>query len=688
MPAGAVPDGNGGVNFSIFSQNASRVQLLLFNSSSDIKPFAVFDLDKNINYTAFYWHIFVHDAGPGVYYAYRIGGPDAAVSPGARFDFDKTLIDPYSRVVSMKRWVRESAIGPGDNLFKSMRSVVAALPAANSGALKRPNLKRSEMILYELHPSGFTKSGSSGVLHPGTFSGVIEKIEYFKHLGVNAVIFLPVTQFDDISALRYAPDGSPIKNYWGHSTIALFAPHSRYVSRPADNSHLIEFRSMIDAFHSAGIEVIMDITLDHSDEGGESGPMFSYKGIDNAVYYRLAGEKCAALPRSVLYEDPAACGNAFDCAHPAVRRMIIDCLEFWASEMGVDGFRLGGVSVLTAGAENKKHKYSPLLWDIRYSRKLEGTKFFVKDMDISLYDARNNFPGEYWSFFNVDFKNDIRRFVKGEAGLTAKIASRIAGSADIYEKQGYGPQNIVNYITSHDGFTLNDLVSYNQKHNYENGEGNRDGAGNNYSWNCSIEGPDLSGAIDPLRVRQIKNFAVILFMSQGTPMLLYGDEARRTQNGNNNAYCQDNPAGWFDWGLIEKNKEVYDFFQKLIEFRKSYKILHRRAYFNGARNGRGLKDISWHACALDNPGFDDPASRALAFTLGAPDDDSDIHVIMNMYWEPLEFQMPLLNGRGWYRLIDTYRKPPLDIALAGPETVVKTPAVEVNGRSVAVFVSR
>jgi len=680
LPAGAVLHENG-VNFSIFSQNASKVQLLLFHTHSDLKPFAVIDLDENVNHTAFYWHVFVYGAGAGAYYAYRIDGPNGGVHSGA-FDFGKILIDPYSRAVSLKKWERGCAIGPGDNLLKSMRSIVVSEDDYDWGETGRPGHKRSDLILYEAHPAGFTRSPGSETRYPGTFFSFAQKVPYLKSLGINAVIMLPVMQFDDMSVLRYAPDGSPVKNYWGNSSVAFFAPHSSYISPDGNNLYLNEFRDMVRTLHAEGIEVIIDVSLDHTDEGDSRGPVFCLKGIDNNAYYRLKHDG------SEPYENPIGCGNALDCSHPAVRRMIIDCLEFWADKMRVDGFRFNEAQVFMSDEKGGIYKYSPLLWDIEYSQKLAHSKFFIKNIDLSKYGSRYNFLRDRWSFFNGDFKNDIRKFVKGESGLTSRVASRIAGSADIYENAGYGPPCVINYITSHEGFTLNDLVSYNQKHNYENGEGNQDGANDNFSWNCSIEGPTDSENVENLRIRQIKNFAVILFMSQGIPMITAGDEIRRTQNGNNNAYCQNNPTGWFDWGLVEKNKDLLRFFTKLIEFRNKHDILRRINYFSGALDARGLKDISWHACELDRPGFDDNTSRALAFTLAAADGGCDIHVVMNMYWEPLEFQLPLAPHHGWRRIIYTYQSAPFDFVGAEEAEAVKSPAVVVNGRSVAVFISK
>lgn len=681
MPPGATvyPDG---VNFSVFSQNAESVQLLLFHAHSDVKPYAVVTLDKNVNRTAFYWHVFVHGAGPGTHYAYRAAGP-ADAARGHRFDFEKVLIDPYSRAVSMRRWDRESAIGRGDNLFKSMRSVVVADDGYDWGGDRKPGRSRRDMVLYEAHPAGFTRSPGSGAAHPGTFEALAGKIGHLKALGVNAVVLLPVNQFDDVTTLRYAPDGSPLKNYWGYPGAAFFAPHSSYVVfADEQRARLDEFRDMVKAMHAAGIEVIIDMFINRSDEGDERGPTCCFRGLDNASYYRLKKGDPAR------YEDPLGCGNALDSSHPAVRRMILDCLEFWADKMRVDGFRFDESAVFMKDEKNENYNYSPVFWDINFSPKLSGCKFFIKKHDIAGGDSVRNFPDDRWSFFNGDFSNDIRRFVKGEAGLTAKVASRIAGSADIFEKAGYRPESVVNFVTCHEGFTLNDLVSYNQKHNYENGEDNHDGPAVNYSWNCSIEGPSDAEGVEALRERQIKNFATILFLSQGVPLILYGDEVRRTQNGNNNAYCQDNPTSWFDWGLVEKHRGVLRFFRKLVEFRAGHEALRRRDYFNGSINPRGMRDISWHGCELDRPGFEDASSRALAFTIGARGDGPDIHAVMNMYWEPLEFQLPLISGRDWRRVIDTFQPSPDDIVDEGAAAVVKTRAVTVNGRSVAVFVSR
>lgn len=670
-----------GVNFSVFSQNAEKIQLLLFHSQSDVKPFAVVTLDPFTNRTAFYWHIFIHGIGAGIYYAYRAAGSQNAAA-GHRFDFEKILIDPYSRAVSMKRWQRESALGPGDNLYKSMRSIVLDEDDYDWENEKRPSHAKHELVIYEVHPAGFTKSPASRAAHPGTFISFIEKIDYLKELGVNAVIMLPVMQFDDRTALRYSPGGVPLTNYWGHSSVAFFAPHASYTVYSEGNNHLKEFRDMVKALHAADIEVIIDVSLNHSDEGNEHGPVFSFKGLDNAVYYRPDKNDPAR------YDDSIACGNTLNCSHPAVRRMIVDCLEFWADKMHVDGFRFDEASVFMSDENNLPYNYSPIFWDMQYSQKLLNTRFFIKNLDVTKYDARHNLPPDRWAVLNADYKTDIRKFVKGEAGVTAKVASRISGSADLFEKSGYRPENVINYVTCHEGFTLNDLVSYNQKHNYENGEDNHDGPVNNYSWNCSIEGAcDIDG-VESLRLRQIKNFAVILFVSQGAPLILSGDEVRRTQNGNNNAYCQNNETSWFDWTLVNKNSDLLNFFSSLTAFRKKHPILRRREYFKGFTNSRGLRDVCWHACEIGKPGFDDLASRALAFTLGAPDDGCDIHVIMNMYWEPLEFQMPLIGGRGWYRIIDTFQQPPFDFIDEKAAEEVKTPAVTINGRSVAVFISK
>ena len=680
-PLGAQIEENG-VNFSVFSQNAETVELLLFHSHGDVKPFSIIRLERDYNRTAFCWHVFVSGIGEGVYYAYRIFGPQDA-SSGHRFDGEKILIDPYSAAVSMKKWDRGAACGPGDNLYKSMRSVVLDSQDYDWEGDKFPNIAKNKLVIYEAHVGEFTRSHTSKTAHPGTFISFIEKIGHLKRLGVNAVSFLPIAQFDDRSILRYGPDGLPLKNYWGYSGFGFFAPHSSYCVYPDGNNNQREFRDMVRALHAAGIEVIIDVSFNHTDEGDSRGPHICFKGLDNSVYYMLSKED------RTQYQDFLSCGNTLNCSHPLVRRMIIDCLGFWVEKMHVDGFRFDEISVMTMSEDGSQQKYPQILWDIELSEKLSGTKFFIKNPDFKKMAGRCNFLRDRWIAYNVDFRNDIRRFVKGESGITGRVAARIGGSADVFEPLGYAPPNVVNFITAHEGFTLNDLVSYNEKHNWNNGEENRDGPHENISWNCSKEGPTDVSEVEELRLKQIKNFITILLISKGQPMILSGDEARRTQHGNNNAYCQDNQTSWFDWSLVEKNKELVDFFSFIIEFRKKHAQFENSRFFNGSKNERGVYDICWHGCELNKPGFEDNSSRALAFTMGALDaKGADIHVIMNMYWEPLEFSMPKLSGRDWFRVVDTSFNSGRDILKDGSEEKISASKYPANGRSVVIFISK
>ncbi|HEV3215334.1 MAG TPA: glycogen debranching protein GlgX [Vicinamibacterales bacterium] len=661
-----------GVNFSLFSQAATEVGLLLFDSATAVAPAQTVRLDPFLNKTFHFWHVFVRGCGPGTFYAFRIDGP-ADPAAGHRFNANKVLIGPDARGIERDLWKRADAIGPQDNIATSMRCAVVDLGAYDwegDRPLKRPI---HESIIYEAHVGGFTRSPSAGVAHAGTFAGMIEKIPYLQALGVTAVELLPVFEFDD-STVSVNPAGGLLRNYWGYSTIGFHSPHSGYCVDPRGASRVNEFRDLVKALHKAGIEVILDVVFNHTDEGNEHGPTFSFRGIDNRTYYLLDPNNPAT------YLNYSGCGNTFNANHPLSQKFIVDCLQYWVEQTHVDGFRFDEGSVLARGEDGTPLVHPPVIWQIELDDMLADTKTIAEAWDAAGLYQVGHFPGDRWAEWNGRYRDDVRRFVKSDPGLTGAIACRLGGSADIYEARGQTPENSINFITVHDGFTLNDLVSYNQKHNEVNGEGNRDGMDDNLSWNCGMEGATSDPAIQALRTRQMKNFFTILLLSRGVPMLLGGDEIRRTQSGNNNAYNQDNPVSWFDWTATAAHQGMLRFVQRLIAFRKAHPALSRPSFYTGALNERGLPDITWHGTVLNSPGFNDPLARALAFTIAGFGGTPDLHVMMNMFWEPLAFEVPVFGA--WQVVIDTFVPSPRDIADPGQEVRFTGQRYTVQGRSI------
>jgi isoamylase len=681
-PLGAVPDEHG-VNFAVFSQHATAVELLLFDAHDALEPASIIPLDPAINKTFHFWHIYVRGLQPGAHYAYRVDGPQDTHGQGYRYNRRKVLIDPYARGNTNIFWNRVDACRSDDNVATSMRSVAIDLSDYDWEGDTPLNRPMSDTIIYELHVGGFTKSASSGCTHPGTFAGVIEKIPYLKALGVTAVELLPIFEFDETEVLRLHPtNGMPLMNYWGYSTIGFFAPEANYCVSPEEGQHLNECRDMVKALHKAGIEVILDVVFNHTNEGNHQGPTISFKGFDNSIYYHLVpGDK-------QYYMDYSGCGNTLNCNHPIVEKMVVDCLEFWVRDMHVDGFRFDEGSILSRGQDGAPLEYPPVLWNIELSETLADAKIIAEAWDAAGLYQIGRFPGYRWAEWNGRYRDDIRRFVRGDRGLVGVVAARLAGSADLYQYNGHLPINSINFITCHDGFTLNDLVSYNGKHNEANGEGNRDGVDDNLSWNCGVEGDTSESGIDALRQRQMKNFMALLMLSRGVPMLLAGDEVRRSQYGNNNAYCQDNAISWVNWHLLEKHQEMYRFCQHMIAFRKAHACLHQGRFFSGALNARGLPDITWHGCQLYSPGWDNPNSGVLAFTLGGIAADPDIHVMLNMETTALDFALPSLAGQRWYRAVDTALPSPVDIVEPGNESLITTPVYRVQSHSVVVLIAK
>ena len=688
-PLGATPDAEG-TNFSLFTRHATMVELLIFERHDSPHPTKTIRLNPDINRTFYFWHVYVVGVTPGMGYAYRVDGPKDLHGQGHRFNPNKVLIDPYGRGTTSTLWDRVAACGPDDNVAHSLSSVVIDMTDYDWEGDQPLRRSMQDTVIYEMHVRGFTKSPTSGVQHPGTYLGVIEKIPYLKSLGVTAVELLPVFEFDEDEISGTNPlTGQRLINYWGYSPISFFNPHEGYCVAPDEGSHVREFRDMVKALHKAGIEVILDVVFNHTGEGNHEGPTISFRGLDNSMYYHLEPYD------KQYYTNLSGCGNTFNCNVPLVEKFIAECLLFWVREMHVDGFRFDLASILSRGPDGNPMDDPPVLWHIELDNELSDTKIIAEAWDAGGLYQVGYFPGYRWAEWNGRFRDDIRAFVKGDQGIVSKVAARIAGSADIYQSDGELPINSINFITAHDGFTLNDLVSYNGKHNEANGENNNDGTNDNISWNHGVEGDTDDPDISALRARQVRNFLTILMLSQGVPMMIMGDEARQTQFGNNNAYCQDNEITWFDWTHEQKQHDLIRFTSALIAFRKEHGTLRRSRFFTGEQNDRGLADISWHGARLYSPGWDDPGSRVLAYTLAGfantPEgkaNDTDIHVMMNMDWDDIDFEVPTVPGRRWYRAIDTGAPAPGDIFAKGHEPLFEGEICRVRNRSIVVLISK
>ena len=666
-----------GVNFSVFSQHATAMELLLFATEDATEPMQVVRMAPKDNLSFHFWHVFVLGARPGLHYAFRADGPFLPEA-GLRFDAGKVLIDPYARGNSMVLWDRVAATRPGCNLATAMRSVVidpAPYDWEGDAPLRRP---MKDTIIYEMHLAGFTRGPGAGVARPGTFRAVIDKIPYLQSLGITAVELLPVFQFDDRTGWDH--DGRRLTNYWGYSTMAYFAPHPGYCEAPGEAAHLDEFRDMVKALHRAGIEVILDVVFNHTDEGNHEGPTFSFRGLDNPNHY------CLVPGNEAYYNDFTGCGNTYNSNHPIGSKMIIECLRFWVQDMHVDGFRFDEGSVLSRGPDGTPMPFPPVLWQIELDETLADTKLIAEAWDAGGLYQVGHFPGYRWAEWNGTYRDTIRDFVRGVPGRIGAVADVLTGSAGLYQSSGHGPINSVNFVTAHDGFTMNDLVSYDAKHNAANGEGNRDGVDDNRSWNCGAEGPTDDTEIEALRDRQVRNLATLLMLSHGVPMFVMGDEVRRSQGGNNNAWCQDNETGWFDWSLPARRPGMLRFWSRLIAFRRGYVTLRRDRFFDGSQNALGLPDIAWHGTELGQPDWEDASARALACTIAGEEGGPSIHVMANMYWEPLDFALPEVPGRHWVRVLDTARAAPDDFPeVAEPVTGLR---LSVAGRAIVLLTSQ
>ncbi|GLX52605.1 glycogen debranching enzyme [Streptomyces hygroscopicus subsp. hygroscopicus] len=670
---------DGGVNFSVFSEHATRVDLLLFDKCDDPEPSQTIHLHPDKHRSFHFWHCHVAGIGAGQVYAYRMDGPRDPKRSGTRFDHRKVLLDPYARANINSRWNRTLAIGLQDNVETCMRSLVVDLDDYDWEGDQPLRTPMQDTVIYEMHVRGMTASPTSRVAHPGTFSAVVEKIPHLKRLGVTAVELLPVFDFDETQVLRAGPDGTPLHNYWGYDPYGFFAPHTGYCTSPHLNTHIAEFRDMVKALHQAGIEVILDVVFNHTSEGNEFGPTISFRGQANEAYYHLWPQDRSH------YMDFTGCGNAVNANHPFVAKFIIESLEYWVTEHHVDGFRFDLASELSRGDQGYEMAVPPVLWAIELSKVLAETKIIAEPWDGGGLYQVGRFPGKRWAQWNGPFRDDVRRFVRGDAGVVGDLAKRLGGSEDLFGPQKELPTNSINFVTCHDGFTLNDLVSYDHKHNYANGEADTDGAHENFSWNCGAEGPSDDPAVERLRVRQIKNLLSIMMLSRGVPMLLAGDEFRNSQSGNNNAYCQDNPTSWLDWEQAEKEEETFEFTRRLIELRRRYRTFRAPHFYTGHLNSRQLPDITWHGTRLEQPGWEDTNARVLACTLGGFHGDPDLHLILNMYHLGLDFELPRVRGHRWHRVLDTAQAGPRDLLPAGQEERHDDDTFHAQGRSVVLL---
>ncbi|HEU4616792.1 MAG TPA: glycogen debranching protein GlgX [Gammaproteobacteria bacterium] len=709
FPSGAMPLSDG-VNFSIFSRHATRVELLLYATPESEKPFQIVELEPDVNRTFFFWHVFVEGLPLGTCYTWRMQGPTDIAESGRCFYPRKELVDPWAHAVSDARWSRGCAADPDDGGSHSLRAILAAKPEhskaakpehskaakpASSYEARPPSVYGAPVaarslqaeptlagaIIYELHVGAFTRHPSSGVKRPGTFEAIIEKIPYLADLGVTHVELLPVMAFDE-QDVPAAAARQGLRNLWGYSTHSFYSPHPRYCVDPARAPQ--EFRALVDALHGAGIRVLLDVVFNHTAEGGAGGPIINFKGIGNDVFYLLDG-----LDRR-RYRDYTGCGNTVNCNHPLVTAFIVHCLEYWVEELGVDGFRFDLASVFARDQRGEPMADPPVPWAMEASRTLSRVPLIAEAWDAAGLYQVGAFPGMSWSEWNGRYRDSIRRFVRGDPGLVADVAARICGSADLYAGGGRLPANSVNFITCHDGFTLNDLVSYDGKHNEANCEDNRDGANDNASWNCGVEGPTDDRAVSALRRRQARNFIAILLLSRGVPMLLAGDEVLRTQRGNNNAWCQDNELSWFDWTLVESNHEMLRFTRELIALRRRHASLTANRFFDGNPvPGRRAPDIAWHGTRLDEPGWGDPLARFLGFTIaGVEPDEEDLHVMINMWHQSLDAEVPQFTGKRWHVAVDTSRPAPRDAVEPARQRPHSAASYSVYGRSVVVLESR
>ena len=660
--ATAIP---GGVNFTVYSHGAYSIELLLFKRRAQ-EPFAVLPFPQSYRIGNVYSMIVFKLDIEEFEYAYRVDGPYEP-EKGLIFDRTKYLLDPYAKAVTgQSRWGDTT---PWGQHYKA-RVVKDDFDWEDTHL---PLIPMEDLIIYELHVRGFTKDASSGVLHPGTFAGLREKLPYLKRLGVNAVELMPIFEFDEMQNYREV-DGNKLYNYWGYNSVSFFAPNTSYTATTEYNREGNELKNLIQDFHREGIEVFLDVVFNHTAEGNEQGPFFSFKGFDNNIYYLLTPDG--------KYYNFSGCGNTLNCNHPIVHQMILDCLRYWVTTYRIDGFRFDLASILGRNEDGSPMNKPPLLQAMAFDPILGDVKLIAEAWDAGGLYQVGSFPAwNRWAEWNGRYRDDIRRYLKGDAGMAQAAAQRLVGSRDIYEPQSRKNAS-VNFITCHDGFTLWDLYSYNEKHNEKNGEHNMDGANDNNSWNCGAEGDTRDPAVNALRRRMVRNAFALLMCSRGIPMFLAGDEFCNTQFGNNNAYCQDNITSWLDWNLLEKNQEIFNFFQHMIRFRMEHRILRT----NLSDGVSGFPDISFHGVT---PWRQEPYSdhdRYVGVLFAGWERETGpqvIYVASNAYWEELQVELPQLPASMCWELVtDTFEEELL------PGRRLSGMGFAIRPRSVMIFVGR
>ena len=675
-----------GVNFALFSEHATDVFLLLFDSP-DAEPTDVIRLEQKNRHI---WHVLVHDVGVGQLYGYNVNGPyDPA--QGHRFNGQKLLICPYARAVTGKIINRDKLL----NSFKASAGGADLLPDRRDNSLivpkgivvdnafdwqddAPPEIPFEKLVIYEAHLKGFTAHPSSEVAFPGSYLGFIEKIPYIKSLGINAVEFLPLHEFCSEEFLV----NNGLSNYWGYNTALFFAPESSYAAVPGNQVQ--EFKTLVRELHKAGIEVILDVVYNHTGEGNELGPTFSLKGIDNRSYYCLTGPVEAPY---CSYRNYSGCGNSLRLANPHVLRLVMDSLRYWVEEMHVDGFRFDLASVLGRGDSGDFQRNSAFFHAVAQDPVLGRVKLIAEPWDSDTYQV-GNFPVE-WAEWNDRFRDTVRRFMRGDKGQIADLGSRVTGSADLFSHGGRSAFNSINFVTCHDGFTLYDLVTYKRRNNRANKEKNHDGSAENFSSNCGVEGECDDPRVNIVRRKMVKNFLCLLFFSTGTPLLTAGDEVLRSQSGNNNAYCQDNELSWFNWKHVERNGDILDFCRKAIAMSHRYRVLHRKKFFDGCMTPDGVCDIVWFDHNLKHPDWDHPKKRILCFQLAEEGDGGKcvLFFILNAERRPVKVKLPSRsNGNVWRRIVDTSLSAGDDFRESGNEALLEGEGTSYDAESQSVVV--
>ncbi|MDR2756436.1 MAG: glycogen debranching protein GlgX [Planctomycetaceae bacterium] len=656
LPYGAILHDNG-VQFVVVSRLAKSMKLLLYEKVTDLEPSDVIQFNREENRWGHVWSLFVKGLQAKQLYHFQADGPFEP-EKGLRFDGRARLIDPYTKALA------GTFLPSSDGIIRPPKCVVIDDDDFDWRGDQHIRYDLSKSIIYELHVRGFTQSPSSETNHSGTYLGLIEKIPYLQDLGITAVELMPIHEFPIKGSNGLEPK---IKNYWGYDTMAFFSPHRGYAYGKEPGAQVREFKEMVRAFHQAGIEVILDVVFNHTCEGNEFGPTLSFKGLDNQIYYML--------DRGQYYKNYSGCGNTVNGNHPIVREMIFNCLRHWVHNYHIDGFRFDLASILSRDQSGNLQANPPLIEQISEDPLLADTKIIAEAWDAAGAYQVGSFGvygigSQRWAEWNGKYRDDIRRFWRGDQNMTGALATRLSGSSDLYSYSGRHPQNSINFVTAHDGFTMNDLVSYNYKHNEENGEQNRDGENNNWSCNYGVEGLTTNREIESVRNRQIKNMMATLLLSQGIPMLSAGDEVRRTQRGNNNAYCQDNAISWFDWRLLKRHGDIRRFVRELIRFRKK-EVTVRQPYFmtGQQRISAGLPDISWYGALGGAVPWNNSLDRSLTCLIAAvpptmEHEGSLYHLLMMFHggWEPRDFCFPAAcQNFSWRLFLDTSSAAPNDI---------------------------